>query len=165
MNLKNTFMKASAPLVLAASLLGLAGCDTRQSETVSYNLSQAADNFEIDRRIVFYNAISNTYMLEVDGKCSIKAGSNVPGEIAVICKTGPDSYKKHYLGPSNNVTYFMEQIDGASVNSFNYAVTFNPQIVVPDVIVQGSAKDLKSTVTPRTGVLLQQQAPAPAPNK
>ena len=159
---KKAFLKATAGLVLAAGGLGLTGCDTRQSEVVSQNLSQAADNFEIDRRIVFYNSITDTYMLEIKGKCSIKAGQNTPGEIAVICKTGPDSYKKHYLAQSNNVTYFMEQTDGASVNSYNYSVRFNPQIIIPDVVVQGSAKDLKNTVTPRAGVLVT-PPPAPAP--
>lgn len=161
MNLRNIFMKASAGLVLAAAIVGMEGC-TRQSEVVSENLSVAADNFEINRRIEFYNAITNTYMLEVKGRCSIKPGQNVTGEIAVICKTGPDAYKKHYLGPSNNVTYFMEQLDSADVSAYNYSVTFNPQVVVPDVVVQGSAKDLKSTVTPRPGVL---QSAAPAPQK
>jgi hypothetical protein len=165
-NFRNAFLKATAGLALAAGVAGLAGCDVRQSEVVSQNLSEAADNFQIDRRIVFYNSITNTYMLEIEGKCSIKPGQNTPGEIAVICKTGPDSYKKHYLAQSNNVTYFMEQVDGANVSAFNYAVTFNPQSIVPDVIVQGSAKDLKATVTPRAGVLLSQPpAPAPAPNK
>lgn len=157
---RNTFAKVSAGLVLAAGALGLAGCDTRQSEVVSQNLSQAADNFEIDRRIVFYNSITNTYMLEIQGKCSIKPGQNTPGEIAVICKTGPDAYKKHYLAQSNNVTYFMEQLDSANVSAYNYSVTFNPQIIVPDVVVQGNARDLKNAVTPRPGVL---QTPAPAP--
>ncbi|MDE1153576.1 MAG: hypothetical protein PW788_13655 [Micavibrio sp.] len=159
---RNAFLKATAGLVLAAGALGLAGCDTRQSEVVSQNLSQAADNFEIDRRIVFYNSITNTYMLEIQGKCSIKPGQNTPGEIAVICKTGPDAYKKHYLAQSNNVTYFMEQLDSANVSAYNYSVTFNPQIIVPDVVVQGSGKDLKNAVTPRAGVL-QSAAPAPAP--
>ncbi len=159
-SISNTFKKVSAGLLLTAGLVGLAGCDTRQSEVVSQNLSEAADNFEIDRRIVFYNSITNTYMLEIEGKCSIKPGQNTPGEIAVICKTGPNAYKKHYLAQSNNVTYFMEQIDSANVSAYNYSVTFNPQIIVPDVVVQGSARDLKNAVTPRPGVL---QSPAPAP--
>jgi hypothetical protein len=115
----------------------LCGCDVRQSETVSYNLSQAADNFELQRRVVFYNSITNTYMLEITGRCSIKPGQNTTGEIAVICKTGPNAYKKHYLARSDNVTYFMEQIDGVGVDSYNYEITFNPKIIVPNPVFNG----------------------------
>lgn len=117
----------------------LSGCDVRQSETVSYNLSQAADNFELTRRIVFYNSISDTYMLEITGRCSIKPGQNTPGEISVICKVGPDAYKKHYLAQSDNVTYFMEQLDSADVNSYRYEVTFNPKIIIPQPIFNGGS--------------------------
>lgn len=155
----DSFKKMAAPLaVTAAGVVGVAGCSP-QSEVVSRNLSEAADNFEVDRRIVFYNSITDTYMLEVKGKCSIKPGQNTPGEIAVICKTGPDQYKKHYLAQSNNVTYFMEQLSNVDVNSYNYTVTFKPQQIVPDVVVQGNAGELKNAVRPRAGVLQSQPAP------
>lgn len=32
-------------------------------------------------------------------------------QLEVTCKTGDGEYKKHYLGISDNVTYFVEQLD------------------------------------------------------
>ena len=125
-------------LALGAACI-LCACDVRQSETVSLNLSEAADNFELERRIVFYNSITDSYMLEITGRCSIKPGNNTAGEIAVICKIGPHAFKKHYLAQSDNVTYFMEQIDSADVDSYRYEVTFNPKILVPSPVLNGSS--------------------------
>ena len=56
-------------LLLAAIGLavGVSAC-SREADVASYNLSQAADNFGINRRIVFYNGITDKYMLEIDRK-------------------------------------------------------------------------------------------------
>lgn len=117
-------------LALAASL-GLAGCDDAQ--VASQNLSKAADNFEINRRIVFYNGITGEYMLTIEGLCSQEPSDK---KLAVICKTGPGQYKKHFLGLSENVTYFSEQLEPAKASTYFYRVTFKPSVIVPDVRVQ-----------------------------
>jgi len=92
----------------------------------------AADQFEVYRRIVFYNGITNEYMLEIDGLCSL--GNNDPaGRLSVTCKTGPGTYKKHFLGLSDNVTYFAEQLDPLLVNSYQYRVVFRPAQIIPDI--------------------------------
>ena len=54
-------------LVLFAVLL--TGCS--QADTASRNLSSAADNFEVVRRIVFYNGITGEYILTIEGLCSL----------------------------------------------------------------------------------------------
>lgn len=119
-------------LAAATTLLavGLAAC-TKPADRVSKNLSTAADNFEIDRRIVFYNGITDTYMLTVEGRCSL--GNTDPGgQLTVTCKLGPDQYKKHFLGLSDNVTYFVEQTDAADADEYRYRVIFRPESVLPD---------------------------------
>ena len=88
--------------------------------------------FEITRRIVFYDSIQGSYMLSIEGKCSIKK-DNVDNQLEVTCKTGPSSFKKHFLGISDNVTYFAEQIDPATASTFHYRVIFKPESIVPDV--------------------------------
>lgn len=126
-------------IALAVSALGLAtglcAC-SREADVASYNLSQAADNFGINRRIVFYNGITDKYMLEIEGLCSIGKGESTPKEITVTCKTGPTDYKKHFLGLSDNVTFFCEQLDAAKVSAFHYRVTFNPATIIPSVDVR-----------------------------
>jgi hypothetical protein len=115
--------------------LALGAC-SREADVASYNISQAADNFGINRRIVFYNGITDKYMLEIEGLCSIGKGDSVPKEITVTCKTGPSEYKKHFLGLSDNVTFFSEQLDQAKVSAFHYRVTFNPATIVPSIDVR-----------------------------
>ena len=53
--------------------------------------------------------------------------------VSVIVKTGPSEYKKHYLGVSDNVTWFCEQIDTVKADPFRYRVVFRPTTIVPDV--------------------------------
>ena len=124
----------------AFAVAGLvSGCD--DATVASSNLSKAADNFEIDRRIVFYNGITGDYMLEIQGRCSIKA-DGMDNQLEVTCKTGSGQYKKHFLGLSDNVTYFAEQVESANVSGYHYRVTFKPQTIIPDVNFRGDAGEL-----------------------
>ena len=72
------------------------------------------------------------YMLTIEGKCAL--GNDDPSwALTVICKVGPDEYKKHFLGLSDNVTYFVEQLDGANVSRYHYEVVFKPSTIIPDI--------------------------------
>ncbi len=115
-------------VVLALSV-ALAGCVT-DATLASHNLSKAADMFQIDRRIVFYNGITDSYLLTIEGRCSITDQRN---QLEVTCKTGSSSYKKHFLGLSDNVTYFAEQLESVDVSVYHYKVIFKPQTIVPDI--------------------------------
>jgi hypothetical protein len=115
-------------LILLAVLLN--ACSP--ADTASKNLSTAADNFEITRRIVFYNGITGDYILEITGLCSL-GNYDSAGSLSVTCKTGENTYKKHFLGLSDNVTYFAEQIEPASASPYFYRVVFRPSVIVPDL--------------------------------
>lgn len=105
---------------------------SREADVASYNLSREADSFNIQRRIVFYNGITGDYILTVEGLCSIGNNDN-PGQLTVTCKTGDGAYKKHFLGLSDNVTYFAEQIESVGVSKYRYKVVFRPTTIVPDL--------------------------------
>ena len=107
----------------------LVGCAS-EANVASGNVSRAADQFEILRRIVFYNGITNEYILVLEGLCSL-GNFDSAGELSVTCKVGPSDYKKHYLGLSDNVTYFAEQLEPALVNSYHYRVIFRPTTILP----------------------------------
>lgn len=113
--------------------LGLGACT--DAEIASQNLSKAADMFEIQRRIVFYNGITDSYMLTIEGNCSIKKDAQ-DVQLEVTCKTGPKDYKKHFLGISDNVTYFVEQVESANADIYQYRVIFKPSAIVPSVEVK-----------------------------
>jgi len=115
-------------LIFGAMCLGLAGCSDAQ--VASSNLSKAADNFEINRRIVFYNGITGDYMLTIEGLCS---QTQTDKKLAVTCKTGPREYKKHFLGLSDNVTYFSEQMKAAETDVYHYRIIFKPAAIIPSV--------------------------------
>lgn len=119
---------------LALATLGLAACE-RDADVASRNLSYAADQFEIQRRIVFYNGITGDYMLTIEGLCSL-GNADKAREITVTCKTGPGAYKKHFLGLSDNVTYFAEQVEAASVSTYHYKVLFKPSLIIPSIEVK-----------------------------
>lgn len=127
----NTIKVCLVALLLAA---GLSSC-TDDADVVSENISKAADNFEIERRIVFFNGITDTYLLEIQGLCSIEDEGH---QLEVTCKVGDDSYKKHFLGLSDNVSYFVEQIEGADVSEYHYRVTFKPEVIVPEINLRTS---------------------------
>ena len=116
-------------LVGIVSTLLLIGCDSK-ADVASRNLSKAADQFEVARRIVFYNGITDSYMLTIEGRCSL-GNFDGPGELTVTCQTGPQSYKKHFLGLSDNVTYFVEQLEPAEVSAYRYRVIFRPSLIIP----------------------------------
>ena len=121
------------------SLLGLVfvfiGTGCSDADVVSSNLSKDADYFKIERRIVFYNGITGDYMLSIEGLCSL-GNNDSSKQLSVTCKTGADSYKKHFLGLSDNVTYFVEQIDSANVSPYNYKVVFKPSVIIPDIEIK-----------------------------
>ena len=127
-------MKKLSYIAAALAALTLAGCESA-ADVSSRNISKAADNFEINRRIVFYNGITSEYILTIEGRCSL--GNYDPrGQLSVTCKTGPGTYKKHFLGLSDNVTFFAEQIDDANVSAYHYKVIFRPSTIIPDISVQ-----------------------------
>ena len=121
---------------MISTMMFMAGCDG-DAQVASYNVSKAADNFEINRRVVFFNGITDTYMLIIEGRCSINDDGN---QLEVICKTGDNTYKKHFLGLSDNVSYFVEQLEPARASAYHYRVIFKPQSIVPNI-------DLKVSTT------------------
>lgn len=121
--------------VLLVSAVAFTGACTSDADRASDNLSTAAENFEINRRVVFYNGITDSYILVVEGRCSVEPGAT----FTVTCKIGEGktaTFKKHFLGPSDNVTWFAEQLESAGVSTTHYRVIFKPTNIVPDVEVK-----------------------------
>ena len=120
-------------VVLAVTAFVSVGCS--DANIASQNLSKAADNFEVTRRVIFYNGITGTYMLTIEGLCSL-GNSDPSKQLSITCKTGPTEYKKHFLGLSDNVTYFVEQIETNKVSVYQYRVIFKPLAIVPDIEIK-----------------------------
>jgi len=129
-----------APVALLAMLVALAfgttACFESDADIAAKNLSKAAEQFEIPRRIVFINGITDNYILSIEGYCSVETtDSGLNGALEVTCRDGNDekaTFKKWYFGLSDNVTYTVEQLEGISVSTNHVRVIFKPETIVPD---------------------------------
>lgn len=115
-------MKKILVLIVALVMcLGmLAGC--RASDSVNYNLSQAADNFQCLRKITVYNARTDLIVMEMEGWMSLSNTST--NELVVTCKTGANEFRKNYIYLNEYVIYVVEDITGTSTDPFHYKVHF-----------------------------------------
>ena len=90
------------------SLFILAGCT--EVDSVKYDISRNADNFDIMRKISIYNSRTNEFLIEITGNFSLQNNTNK--ELEIICKTGDDKYKKNYIYLNDDIGYFVEDLTG-----------------------------------------------------
>lgn len=121
--------KALATTLAVATTLGLAAC-TSEADTANENLTRAAENFEVPRRITAINGITDKVLFTVEGFCSYEVPSN--GTFEAICKNPDGSIERTTLYLSDNVTFVSTQIGGADVDLFRPRVIFRPETIVPD---------------------------------
>ena len=124
------FNKLAAAVLAGGLALGLTACS--DADVASRNLSKDSDQFEVSRRIVFFNGITDKYLLEIEGLCSIEADAE-DAQLEVTCKIGEDEFKKHFLGLSDNVSYFVEQLEPVKADPYRYRVVFKPETIIPDI--------------------------------
>lgn len=113
------------------------GCTQTDADVAAHNISKAAEQFEVPRRITFINGITDKYLLTIEGYCSVETSeSALGGSLEVTCRvvqpSGKRVYKKAYLGLSDNVSYIVEQLEPIHVSSSRYRVIFKPEAIVPD---------------------------------
>lgn len=128
-----------AAFILAAAILLLAtGCFDSDADVASRNVSKAAEQFEVYRRIVGINGITDKYLVKIEGWCSVETtDSGLAGALEVTCKVGEEKdgnipVKKTFLGLSDNVSYTVEQRDPVGVSKTHYRLIFKPEVIVPD---------------------------------
>ena len=125
-------------VAVVAAALSLGACSA--ADTASRNISYDSDNFKVMRRVVFVNGITDKYLLSIEGLCSITKDKE-DLQLEVTCKTGEGEFKKHYLGISDNVTYFVEQMGASYADTFHYKVAFRPETILPDIDMQTSGDE------------------------
>lgn len=115
--------------VLIMLVIILAGCT--EADKVSQNISQKADNFNVERRIVVLNARTDTVMFELVGTFSLK--NNTSNELEVICELEDGTYQKHFIYLSEYTLYVVEDISHSNVSKYHYELNILPQQVIPYV--------------------------------
>ena len=128
MNIKKIL---SATMIAILCCVTLIGC--RQSDRVSYNIGQQADNFNVTRRLAVINARTDKPVFELIGNFSLK--NNSTHELEVTVEESPNVYKKHFIYLNEWTIYVVEDVSGAYVDSHHYEVNFLPEMINPVVIV------------------------------
>lgn len=104
------------------------GCT--ESERVSYNISQEADNFNVIRRLTVLNARSDKPMFELMAAFSLTV-DNKDKQLEITCEVGEGKYKKHFIGLNEYTMYVVEDVSEADVDKYRYEVNFLPESIVP----------------------------------
>ncbi len=108
----------------------LTGCT--EAQRVSYNLSQEAENFNIVRQLTVINCIEGDVLFQMTGRMSITADT-ADNQLEIIVENDDDTYVKHFVGLSDNVTYVVEDLNLGSndVEKYKYTLNFNPKMWIP----------------------------------
>ncbi|MBO7695814.1 MAG: hypothetical protein J6T10_24550 [Methanobrevibacter sp.] len=109
------------------SILLFTGCT--EVHQVSYNIGQEADNFNVTRRIVVYNARTDKLVFELIGNFSILNNTN--NELEVVCEVENNIFKKHFVYLNEYTMYVVEDVSGAYVDKYHYEVNYIPEQIVP----------------------------------
>jgi hypothetical protein len=118
--------------VLAATL-ATAGCGS-QADAVSDNISKEAEKFNVQRRIVGVNGITDKVEFEVEGRCSIEGdGLGSLPAMTVTCKHGKGDYRKHYITVPDNLILISTQLQGVAVSEYRTKIVLKPQGLIPDL--------------------------------
>lgn len=125
-------MKKKLSLILALGLVlcALTGCETREADIVSYNLSLEADNFNDVRQLTVINCLQGDILFQMTGKMSIEV-DGTDNQLEIIVEDEHGEYKKHFVGLSDNVTYVVEDITSGDIDRYNYTLNFNPKMWWP----------------------------------
>ena len=122
--------KIFAMLLVVLCLVGcMTGCS--EAENVNHNLSQAADNFQVVRKITVYNARTDLIIMEMEGLMSIS--NSATSELVVTCMTGPNQYKKNYIYLNEYVIYVVEDITGTVTDPYHYKIHFYTALTDIDI--------------------------------
>ena len=122
-------MKKIICIVLAIMIAVCCMTACTAATNVNHNLSQAADNFQVLRKITVYNARTDLIVMEMEGYMSLSNTST--SELVVTCMTGANEYKKNYIYLNEYVIYVVEDITGTSTDPFHYKVHF--YTAMPDI--------------------------------
>lgn len=121
-NVIKVFSVVVVLLLIACMACTMTGC--RQSSVVNYNLSKEADNFQIQRRVIVWNSRTDTVLFEMVGCFSLS--NNDSNELQITCKTGTDTFQKHYIYLNEYTLYVVEDLGQNSVDPYRYELNINP---------------------------------------
>lgn len=123
------FKKMIAIIFMSTALIGLSACS--ESNQVSHNISQEADNFNVVRRVAVINTRTDKIEFEVIGRISVETEANDGKRLEILVETEKGVYKKHMVNLTGWNMYVIEDLEGAKVNQYKYEVNYMPESIIP----------------------------------
>lgn len=124
--------KIIAAVIASVAFAGLTGC-VSAADTANSNLTKAAENFEVPRRVVGVNTITDSVLWSVEGYCSYETDGDT---VDVICATEGKDRKNNVsrttMGKADNVTFVSTQLESVNVDFFRPRVIFRPETIIPN---------------------------------
>ena len=130
-------MRMNKKLIVPTLLMGaflLSGCDGRESDEVSYNVSQEADNFNVIRRVAVINVRTDKIEFEVIGRISVDTDDS--DKLVILVEVEQGIYKKHLVNMTEWNMYVVEDLEGAEVNQYRYEVNYMPESIIPFTVTE-----------------------------
>ncbi len=121
---------------LLAFAVVISGCS--DADRALSNNKTAAENYELNRELTFYNTITDTVMLQVQGYCSFEVTST---KIDVTCKRkalSPEDalIDRYTMTRSDNSLMFQRQLEPSPTGLYNPRWILKPSAIVPDIEVK-----------------------------
>lgn len=131
-------MKAKKIIVLilllamcVATITVFAGCtenyELSQAKRAKVNVQKEANNFNVERRIIVYNARTDFVICEIIGYFAVSNGDK--SELEVTVEVAKDTYKVNYIYLTEYTLYFIEDISGAHVDPYHYEIHYIPEMI------------------------------------
>ena len=118
-------MKKKLTVVLAIAMMAagiITGCS--EKDRVESNLTKEADNFNVVRQLTVINCLEGDVLFQMTGKMSITADTE-DNQLEIIVENDDDTYVKHFVGLSDNVTYVIEDLNLGKNDVEKYKYTLN----------------------------------------
>jgi len=99
-----------------------------QSERVSHNLRQEADEFNVRRRLTVLNTRTDTPMMQITGLISISVDADK--DLNIVAEIEPGKFILNYAHLSDDTTYLVEQVETKEVDKYRYEIVLYPQNLI-----------------------------------
>lgn len=136
----NRKFKSIATVIATGALIGtMATACTTDADKSSENLGVKAENFEVQREIIGVNTRSGEYLFHYTGRCSLESGngdSAMKGYLQIMCKHGPNDYRKHFEKEATDTHISTAQLEPIDVSVYHTDIRIKPQQVIPQITVE-----------------------------
>lgn len=129
---KDNMKKKILMVVLAAGMvaMSLTGCAFEtESNKVTHNMKQEAENFNILRRFAVINTRTDKVEFEMIGAFSRE--DTTDNQVTLVVEMEDGTYKRHIIGLNEDTMYVIEDLGGAEVNKYKYEINYIPESIVP----------------------------------